>query len=153
MVEGLGSFVWLGWVVVPVCISGATVLVSLCLLMFRRYKWIAFAVTEDFNSYKAQLIQAIGVGGCACQNLCNMMTVLPPTPPWEEPLTHEYYDKSPKQTVFLVDPTDNISKECLIRCFCKCLVPEGQTVTCVMFDSLIGWPSPTGGNTWGPAPD
>ena len=107
----------------------------------------------DFNTYKAKIIEAVGGVGCACRNLCNMMTVLPPTPPGEEPLKHECYEKSPKQRVFLVDPTDNVSKECAIGCFCKCDVPFGQTVTCVMFDSLIGWPSPVDGKLWGQVPD
>ena len=102
--------------------------------------------SAQFGEYKSALINAIGGNGCACRNYCNYM---------ETPSGYEVgcHDQAPLQIFTLVDPIDNVAKQCHIGCFCECKVPYGGTPTCVLTDELIGWPSPVDPNqTWGPAP-
>ena len=102
--------------------------------------------SAQFGEYKSALIDAIGGNGCACRDYCNFLTK-------PAGFTTDCHDKDPLKIVTLVDPIDNVAKQCHIGCFCQCELPPNGAVTCELKDDLIGWPSPVDPNlTWGPAP-
>lgn len=105
---------------------------------------LAVLSAADLATYKSMVSDA--VGGCACVNNCSYINQTAGQPRDCNEIQNS--DGTTGKVVSLTDPTDGISKRCRISCFCECQ-PDPE-ITCVVVDSLVGWPRPVDANViWG----